>query len=407
MNTMDTKTFAVSEFLSQPLRLHIGGEQVAASSGRTFETLDPGTGKLLATVAAAESVDVNAAVKEARRAFSKSGWAIMSAKDRAVVLHRLADLIDQNAPLLAEIESRDVGKPRAQALAFDIPHAAQTFRYYADLSANTRNREPFAVSGNEAWSVRQPYGVCGFIFPWNFPFLLIGWGVAPALAAGNTVVIKPAEDTPLSALFFARLADRAGVSPQVAGMIVAGGHEVCAHGYRWVHQFSFDEERERAFIHKAVETQTAAIGTRPYGWLSRYLFTKRTRRLLVEEGFLYHMDDYSDDVPRWERVETAGVFRKIVVVPYALDTNDMKFWLAPGYTLAQWLDYAVATFDQLYAEGADRPAIMSLGVHLRIIGRPGRIGAFDRFLQHALSHKDFWTTSRQAIAQRFADLNPD
>jgi allantoinase len=95
--------------------------------------------------------------------------------------------------------------------------------------------------------------------------------------------------------------------------------------------------------------------------------------------------------------------RRIVVVPYALDTNDMKFWLAP----AQWLDYAIATFDQLYAEGADRPAIMSLGVHLRIIGRPGRIGAFDQFLQHALSHKAVWTTSRLAIAQRFADLNPD
>ena len=119
------------------------------------------------------------------------------------------------------------------------------------------------------------------------------------------------------------------------------------------------------------------------------------------------MDDYSDDIPRWEQVETVEGRRRIVVVPYALDTNDMKFWLAPGYTPAQWLDYAIATFDQLYAEGADRPAIMSLGVHLRIIGRPGRIGAFDRFLQHALSHKAVWTTSRLAIAQRFADLNPD
>ena len=196
-------------------------------------------------------------------------------------------------------------------------------------------------------------------------------------------------------------------APSVADMILAGGHEVCAHGYRWVHQFSFDEARERAFIRKAVETQTAAIGTRPSGWLSRYLFTAQTRRLLVEEGFLYHMDDYSDDIPRWEQVETAGGPRRIVVVPYALDTNDMKFWLAPGYTPAQWLDYAIATFDQLYAEGADRPAIMSLGVHLRIIGRPGRIGAFDRFLQHALSLKAVWTTSRLAIVQRFADLNPD
>jgi allantoinase len=196
-------------------------------------------------------------------------------------------------------------------------------------------------------------------------------------------------------------------APNVAAMIVAGGHEVCAHGYRWVHQFSFNEERERAFIRKAIETQTAAVGVRPYGWLSRYLFTEQTRRLLVEEGFRYHMDDYSDDVPRWDQVEAAGELRRIVVVPYALDTNDMKFWLAPGYGPAQWLDYAVATFDQLYAEGADRPAIMSLGVHLRIIGRPGRIGAFDRFLQHALSRKAVWITSRLAIAQRFAELNPD
>jgi len=196
-------------------------------------------------------------------------------------------------------------------------------------------------------------------------------------------------------------------APKVADMIIAGGHEVCAHGYRWVHQFSFDEERERTFIRKAVETQIAAVGIRPAGWLSRYLFTEQTRRLLIEEGFLYHMDDYSDDIPRWEQVDTAGGRGRIVVVPYALDTNDMKFWLAPGYTPAQWLDYAVATFDQLYAEGADRPAIMSLGVHLRIIGRPGRIGAFDRFLRYALSHKAIWTASRLAIAQRFADLNPD
>ncbi|MBR1123158.1 aldehyde dehydrogenase [Bradyrhizobium lablabi] len=219
MNMIDTKAFAVSEFLSQPIKMHIGGEQVAASGGRTFETLDPGTGKHLATVAAAQAADVDAAVEAARRAFNTTPWRTMPAKDRAVLLHRLADLIDQHTALLAEIESRDVGKPRAQASAFDIPHAAQTFRYYADLSANARQREPFAVSGNEAWSVRQPYGVCGFIFPWNFPFLLVGWGVAPALAAGNTIVIKPAEDTPLSALLFARLAEQAGIPPGVVNVV--------------------------------------------------------------------------------------------------------------------------------------------------------------------------------------------
>jgi aldehyde dehydrogenase (NAD+) len=223
MNAVERSGLSVSEFLSKPLSLHIGGEQVAASAGGTFETLDPGTGKPLATLAAGEAADVDAAVRAARHAFERSGWATMPAKDRAVILHRLADLIDRNAAVLGEIESKDVGKPRGQALAFDVPHAAQTFRYYADLSVNTRRREPFAVSGNEAWSIRQSYGVCGFIFPWNFPFLLIGWGVAPALAAGNTIVIKPAEDTPLSALLFARLAEQAGVPPGVVNVVTGLG----------------------------------------------------------------------------------------------------------------------------------------------------------------------------------------
>jgi acyl-CoA reductase-like NAD-dependent aldehyde dehydrogenase len=223
MNTVDTKSFSFSEFISKPFKLHIGGEQVSASGGRTFDTLDPGTGGVLATLAAGDAADIDAAVSAARRAFNTSGWATMPAKDRAVILHRLADLIDQNAAVLAEIESKDVGKPRGQASAFDIPHAAQTLRYYADLNVNTRRREPFAVSGKEAWSVRQPYGVCGFIFPWNFPFLLIGWGVSPALAAGNTIVIKPAEDTPLSALYFARLAEQAGIPAGVVNVVTGLG----------------------------------------------------------------------------------------------------------------------------------------------------------------------------------------
>ena len=223
MNKIDTKAFAISEFLSKPIKMHIGGEQVAAAGGKTFDTLDPGTGQLLARVPAAEAEDVDAAVDAARQAFNKTTWKSMHVKDRAVLLHRLADLIDLRTPLLAEIESRDVGKPRAQATAFDIPHAAQTFRYYADLSVNTHLREPFPVSGNDAWSVRAPHGVCAFIFPWNFPFLLLGWGVAPALAAGNTIVVKPAEDTPLSALLFARLAEEAGIPKGVVNVVTGLG----------------------------------------------------------------------------------------------------------------------------------------------------------------------------------------
>jgi allantoinase len=196
------------------------------------------------------------------------------------------------------------------------------------------------------------------------------------------------------------------VAPHVARMIVDGGHETCSHGWRWVHQFSHDEARETEFIARAVDSIAATTGTRPYGWLSRYLHTDRTRRLLAEAGFLYHMDDFSDDEPRWDVVETKEGPRAMVIVPYALDTNDMKFWLTPAITPADWLDYAVDTFDRLYAEGLEAPRMMSLGLHLRIIGRPGRIGALERFIAHVQAHDGVWCASRLEIARAFAAANP-
>jgi len=190
-------------------------------------------------------------------------------------------------------------------------------------------------------------------------------------------------------------------APQLVKRIEQGQHETCSHGWRWVHQFSFDEKREREFIEKAITSLKHSTGVRPLGWLSRYLHTDRTRSLLAEAGFAYHMDDLADDVPRWESVDTAQGATSIVIVPYALDTNDMKFWTAPGYTPQQWLDYAVATFDQLYVEGLETPKMMSLGLHLRIIGRPGRIGALKQFIQHVQSHDDVWCATRLAIAQHY------
>ena len=191
-------------------------------------------------------------------------------------------------------------------------------------------------------------------------------------------------------------------APELARAIVAAGHEVCAHGHRWIHQFPMDEAAEREFIEKAAVSIEKTTGRRPTGWLSRYLFTEHTRRLLIEAGFGYHMDDYSDDVPFWDVV--AG--RAIVVMPYALDSNDMKMWVAPAFTPEQWLAYAVDTFDVLYDEGALAPRMMSLGVHLRIIGRPGRIGAFERFIQHARARPRVWIATRQQIAERWAAANP-
>jgi peptidoglycan/xylan/chitin deacetylase (PgdA/CDA1 family) len=187
-------------------------------------------------------------------------------------------------------------------------------------------------------------------------------------------------------------------APQLAREIAAQGHETCAHGYRWVHQFQMEEAVERAFIRNAVASIERTTGTRPYGWLSRYLLTANTRRLLAEEGFLYHMDDYSDDQPFWEIV--AG--KPLVIVPYALDTNDMKFWTDPALSTAQWLQYAIDTFEWLYKEGAHAPRMMSIGLHLRIIGRPGRIGALERFLQHVAGRPGVWVATRRAIAAHFA-----
>jgi allantoinase len=191
-------------------------------------------------------------------------------------------------------------------------------------------------------------------------------------------------------------------APEIGRAIAESGHEACSHGWRWIHQFSYDEERERDFVRNAVESLARTTGARPLGWLSRYLHSPRLRRTLAEEGFLYHMDDFSDDVPRWDVVETDAGRRAVVILPYALDSNDMKFWLAPGYTPAQWLDYAVETLDVLYEEGAAAPRMMSLGVHLRIIGRPGRIRAFDRFIQHARSKPGTWFATRLQIARAFA-----
>lgn len=215
----------VDEFLAQdPINLFIGGHWLHAKTGGTFETVDPGNGRVLARVAAAEAADINDAVGAARYAFCHSSWATQPFNDRAVILHRLADLVDKHTATLAQLESLDVGKPLAQPMAFDVPNCAETLRYYADLSVHTSLRQSIPVSGFEAYTARVPYGVCAFIIPWNFPLLLLGWGVSPALAAGNTVVIKPAEDTPLSALYFAHLAEIAGVPAGVINVVPGYGH---------------------------------------------------------------------------------------------------------------------------------------------------------------------------------------
>ena len=189
---------------------------------------------------------------------------------------------------------------------------------------------------------------------------------------------------------------------ELAAAIAGGGHEVCSHGWRWVHQFHMDEATAREFIEKATRSIEQTTGQRPVGWLSRYLLPENTRRLLLEAGYTYHMDDYSDDQPFWETADG----QPMLIMPYALDSNDMKMWTAPALSPADWLQYACDSFDWLYREGAEQPRMMALGLHLRIIGRPGRIGYFEKFLRHVAAHDGVWIATRAEIAEHWRRTHP-
>ncbi|HEX5472059.1 MAG TPA: aldehyde dehydrogenase family protein, partial [Lacipirellulaceae bacterium] len=209
----------VGKFLNSELqRPWVGGKEMAASDGGTFETHDPGTGEKLATVPHFSNRDVDATVAGAQRAFDKSGWATMPPNERGALLHRLADEVERRLKIIAQIEALDAGKIEAQAQG-DVANFVATIRYFADVAQHISRRNTLAVKGHEAWTMRHPWGPCGFIFPWNFPFLLIGWGISPALAAGNTVVIKPAEDTPLSAIYLGRVAKDVGIPDGVINVV--------------------------------------------------------------------------------------------------------------------------------------------------------------------------------------------
>ena len=186
-------------------------------------------------------------------------------------------------------------------------------------------------------------------------------------------------------------------APQIAQRITDGNHETCAHGFRWQPQHKMGEDEERKFIRLATNSIRKTTGTRPIGWLSRYLFTANTRRLLIEEGYRYHMDDYSDDKPFWDTQTKPG--HPILILPYAIDTNDMKMWNAPAYTPRAWLEYLNDTLDFLRTEGVSAPRMMSLGLHLRIIGRPGRMAILDEFLERTQALEEVWIATRAEIME--------
>ena len=189
------------------------------------------------------------------------------------------------------------------------------------------------------------------------------------------------------------------LSPWLARDAVARGHEVSAHGYRWEGHAGMPEDRERDVIAKAVATIERAAGVRPVGWHTRSASTVNTRRLLVEEGgFLYDSDAYNDDLPYV--VDVAG--QPHVVIPYSFDTNDMRFQPGGGFTLAaDFATYVIDAFDWLWREGVSAPKLLSLGLHLRIIGRPGRIVALERILAHVRARGSTWIAARADIARHW------
>ncbi len=231
----------VERFLgSAPLQGVVGGKDVAGSTGETMATRDPGTGEPIAEFCVLSAADVDRAVKTAAEAFKKSGWATMAPNERGATLHRLADAVAKHHKAIAQIEALDAGKILAHAEG-DVQNFIDTLRYFTDMAQHVQRRNVLAVAGHEAWTVRHPWGPCGFIFPWNFPFLLLGWGVAPALAAGNTVVVKPAEDTPLSTIYLARLAREVGIPDGVINVIpgTGAGAGAALSGHPGIRRMSF------------------------------------------------------------------------------------------------------------------------------------------------------------------------
>ncbi|MET0761007.1 MAG: aldehyde dehydrogenase family protein [Thermoleophilaceae bacterium] len=215
---------AARSFAEGPHRLLIGGERLEAADGRTFDTLDPSTGRVIAPVAYAGAEDVDRAVRAAREAFDDGRWSGIAAAERTSAMLALADAIDAHADELAQLESLDNGKPLTLAKRVDVKLAAEHIRYFAGWPTRiTGEVLPVAQRSMHCYTRKEPVGVAGQIIPWNFPLLMAAWKTGPALAAGCTVVLKPAEQTPLTALRLGELALEAGLPEGVLNVITGDG----------------------------------------------------------------------------------------------------------------------------------------------------------------------------------------
>lgn len=214
-------------------QLLIDGKFVDAASGKTFPTFDPRTGDTIANVAEGDAEDVNRAVRSARKAFDEGPWPKMTAYERSRIILRFADLLEKHNDEVAAIETWDSGKTYEQAANVEIPMVVRLFRYYAGWADKIHGLTVPADGPYHVQTLHEPIGVAGQIVPWNFPLLIFSWKVAPALACGNTVVMKTAEQTPLSALYVSKLFLEAGLPPGVLNVISGfgptAGAALCSH----------------------------------------------------------------------------------------------------------------------------------------------------------------------------------
>ena len=217
------KEVLCKEWLKKPKHLLIDGKWVPAESGKTFETYNPATGEVLAKVSEGSKADIDKAVKAARKAYETGPWRKMSASERARLLYKLADAIEARAEEIAQLETLDNGKPIKESRYVDLPQVIETFRYYAGWATKLEG-ETINVNNNFFnYTLREPVGVVGQIIPWNFPLLMAAWKFGPALACGNAVVLKPAEQTPLSALLLGELICEVGFPDGVVNIVTGFG----------------------------------------------------------------------------------------------------------------------------------------------------------------------------------------
>lgn len=248
--TTDPLTVAVERRLAGPHRMLVGGDWCDAVSGRTLDTRDPATDAVIAPIPDGDAADVDRAARAARRALDDPRWRDLSPLDRGRLLDRIADLIEEHADELALIESRDNGKPVGVARAVDAGTSAKLFRYFAGWPSKFEGSTvPVSPRGGLrvlTYTVHEPIGVVGAIVPWNFPLSMACWKLAPALATGNTVVLKPAEETSLSTLRFAELALEAGLPPGVLNVVTGRGETAGAAiaGHPGIDKVSFTGSTE-------------------------------------------------------------------------------------------------------------------------------------------------------------------